>query len=122
MTDVRFQVRGITVRVLDGPYVESGTPNPAAHAFAAELVTTLDELRSFAAQQLLSKYDDQWREEESPALTEDEFCARLTEPSMILFDDLGFTTIYFKDSDMFAGHSIEVSVDEGEIAYLKLVG
>jgi len=122
MKDATFTVDGHGVRVLDGPYLHDGEPTSDAHEFAASLIALLDEMRVFAAKRYLEIYNDTWREEDDPVLDEREFCARLTNPSIVLYDETGAATIYFGDSDMFAGHWIEVSVDDGEIAYASMVG
>ena len=122
MKDATFRLDDHEIRVLDGPYLLDGEPTSEASEFAATLSGLLDEMRAFAAQRYLEIYNDTWRQEDDPIIDEREFCARLTNPSIVLYDEIGAATIYFNDSDMFAGHSIEVSVDGGNIAYASMVG
>ena len=122
MPDASFTHDGHDIGVLDGPYLQDGQPTSTAHDFAATLIGLLDEMRSFAAQQFLKTYNDTWREEDEPIIDEREFCSRLVNPSIVLYDELGAAIIYFDDSDMFAGHSIGVTVNGGQIAHASMVG
>lgn len=122
MKEATFTLDGHNIRVLDGPYLHDSEPTPAAHEFAANLLHLLDDMRVLAAQRYLEIYNDAWREENDPIVDEREFCARLTNPSIVLYDEIGAATIYFDDSNMFAGHSIGVSVDGGKLAHASMVG
>jgi hypothetical protein len=92
---------------------------PDAREFAAALIRQMDEMRAFAAQTYLALalYNDTWRDEEEgdPTLDDAGFRARLTDPSIVLYDELGSATVFFDDSGMFAGHSIMISIDDGTI-------
>ncbi len=122
MPAVNFKQDGHDIRVLEGPYLQDGEPTASAYEFATTLIGLLDQMRTFAAQKFLSIYNDTWREEEEPILDDREFCARLTNPSFVLYDEQGAATIYFDDSDMFAGHSIDVSVRDGQPKHASMVG
>lgn len=110
------------VDVMDGPYVHDGQPTAAAREFAAKLIGQLDELRRYAAGELLDLYNDTWREDEDPELNEDEFCSRLTNPSITVYDEVGSAAVYFDTSEMFSDHAVEVWIDGGEIASASMVG
>ena len=120
MKDASITLDGHNIRVSDGPYLQDGEPTEAAHQFAATLIGWLDEMRVFAAQQFLETYNDVWREEDDPTIDEREFCARLVNPTIVIYDDIGAANVYFDDSDMFAGHSIEVSVYKGKMAHASM--
>ena len=122
MSDATFILDGHEIRILDGPYLLNGKPILAAHEFAARLIGYLNEMRLFAAKRYLRIYNNNWRDEDDPILDEHQFCDRLTNPSIVLYDEIGAAIIYFDDLGMFAGHSIEVSVDEGKIAHASIVG
>jgi hypothetical protein len=122
MSDVTVEIDGHTIEVLTGPYVVDGQPTAAAIEFASQLVALLNRIREFVATEYLALYNDTWREEDAPILALDEFTSRLTNPSIVVYDEIGAATIYFNDSDMFAGHLIEISVESGEIAHASLVG
>ncbi len=122
MKDATLEIDGHTISVLEGPYLNAGIPTSDASDFASVLVGMLDQMRVFAAKQYLAIYNDTWREEDGPILSADEFCSRLIRPSIVLYDEIGAAAIYFEDCDMFAGHSIEVSIDSGEIVRVSLVG
>ena len=122
MNRVTFEVQGHEVAVLEGPYLQDGVPTSEARAYAATLIGMFDEMRQAAAGKFLQLYNDTWREEEDPELDADGFMKRLVEPSIVLFDEPGNATIFFGDSDMFAGHSIQASVQDGVIEHMTLVG
>jgi hypothetical protein len=121
---VKFVEQGLEIRALEGPYVEDGVPSPEARRFALELIGRFDEMRTKATEKFLALYNDTWRDEEEgqPVLDEDGFRARLLNPSVTLMDEPGCACVYFEDSDMFAGHSLEVWVDGGQIRDITLVG
>jgi hypothetical protein len=122
MSDAIFEIDCHKIRVLDGPYLASGTPTPKAHEFARQLLGMLDQMRAFAAKEHLATYNEAWREDDQPALTADDFASRLTDPSIVLYDEIGAASIYFQDSEMFLGHSIEVSLNDGNITHASIVG
>ncbi len=122
MKDASFDLDHHTIRVLDGPYLQDGEPTVAAREFAATLIGLFERMRTFAAKRYLAIYNDSWREHGDPVLDERTFCSRLMNPKIVLYDEVGAAAIYFDDSSMFAGHSIEVSVDDGEIVHASLVG
>jgi len=71
------------------------------------------EYRTNIAQNLLSLYNDTWRDGE--ALNSDGFMRRISLSSMQLcpaeFGSDGSATLYYADGELFAGHSIEVFLD-----------
>lgn len=76
-------------------------------SFLAENQENFDkEWREFSAKELTELAND-WAEEETPLITEEEFAKRL-EISSISIDAKGNYTIYYDDDDMFYGHSIEI--------------
>jgi hypothetical protein len=117
-----FKLGEYTIQVFEGPYLEDGEPTDAAHEFAATVIGLLDSARIFAAKEYLALYNDRWRRNGEPVLDERQFRSRLTNPAILLFDQIGSATIGFDDSNMLAGHWIEVSVDNGEITYADICG
>lgn len=122
MDDPKLEIEGYQVTVMQGPYTVDGHPTAAATEYVLQLIGLLDQMRDFAAIEYLPLYNDSWREEDAPTLTREEFMSRLTNPLIVLYDELGAAAIYFDDSDMFAGHAIEVSVESGQIVDASLVG
>ena len=121
---VEFEVDGHSVRAFDTVYAVDGAPTAEARAFAREIIASFDELRHRAAGKFLALYNDTWRDEEEgqEVLDEAGFCARLIEPSITLMDEPGSAVVFFEDSDMFAGHSIQVSLHQREVDNVTLVG
>ncbi|MEZ6138751.1 MAG: DUF2262 domain-containing protein [Pirellulaceae bacterium] len=120
--DTTINVEGYNVRVLAGPYNDGGTATPAAPAFAAELIRMLPQMKKFAAQQLLETFNESWAEDEGDELNATQFEANLVSPQIVIYDEVGAATIYFADSDMFGGHLIDVSINDGKISDASLVG
>ena len=120
--DTKITVKGHEIRVLDGPYTDGDAATPAASAFAMQLIGMLPEMKRFATQQLLETYNDSWAEDEDEEMTAPQFEANLVSPQIVLYDEIGAATVYFADSDMFAGHSIDVSINDGKISNASLVG
>jgi hypothetical protein len=48
--------------------------------------------------------------------------SHLVNPSITLYDELGAAIVYFEDDDMFAGHYIEVVVNNGVPQHAGLAG
>lgn len=122
MSNITIEIQGHTVAVSEGPYAPNDQPNETARKFASELIAKLDDMRKFIAKEKLELYNEEWREDDDPVLSEADFTANLVSPSIVLYDELGAACIYFEDSDMFGGHSIEVSVHENKIVDSTLVG
>jgi hypothetical protein len=122
MPDIMFTLNDHEVQILDGPYRNGCEPTSDAHEFAVTLIQSLDDMRVFAAQQYLKIYNDTWRKKDAPLIDEATFCNRLTNPRIVLYDEVGMAVVYFDDSEMFAGHSIEVSIDEGNMTHASIVG
>src|SRR5688572_1114246 len=95
MANVTFLEGDTEVVVLPGPYAPDGSPTPEARAFAWELLNRMDELRQFAAKQYHPIYNDTWRDETEPQLSEQEFVAKLGKPSVVLSDEVGSATVTF---------------------------
>lgn len=67
-------------------------------------------LRDYAAQQLTELAND-WRQEDDPEITEEEFSKRIGIPKFHINDEGGFEAEY-EDDDMFGGHWVVVYGDE----------
>jgi hypothetical protein len=90
--------------------------------FAKTLISNLDKYKTRAAETLLSLYNDTWLDEEIGKLTESQFIELLVDPGVVIYDEIGAACIYFNDSDMFAGHFIEVSINKFEINGIGILG
>lgn len=79
------------------------------------------EWREFSAKELTELAND-WAEEETPTITEEEFAKRLEISSITIYSN-GNYTIYYNDDDLFYGHSIEIdgNIEKG-IEYANMVG
>lgn len=120
--DVTLQYNGVEIRILKGPYLQGGQPTDRAVSDYTHLVTRFDELREFAADKLLSLYNDSWLDDEHGTIDRAGFIARLENPSITLYDELGAAVVYFDDGDLFGGHWIEVMLDNGVPTYADLIG
>lgn len=120
--DTKITVDGHEIRVLDGPYTDGTAATSAASDFAKQLIGMLPQMKKFAAQQLLETYNDSWAEDEDEELETTKFEAKLVSPKIVIYDEVGTATVYFADSDMFGGHSIDVSINGGKLSDASLVG
>jgi hypothetical protein len=90
---------------------------------AAAILGRLDPrlLRGAVAEDYLELYNDTWRQDDDPELDQDGFVARIA-PTSVELDDDG-VRIYFGDGDLFAGHSLVVTLNPAlEITDITLSG
>jgi hypothetical protein len=120
--DFEFSLNGVRVTVTDGPYLADGRPTARGVAEYSRLIEQLDSLRGFAADKLLSLYNDTWCDEEIGTVDRAGFVQRLSDSAVCLNDELGAATVYFGDGGMFAGHWIEVTVEDGEPVDAGIIG
>ena len=121
--DVKLLHDGVPVTILGGPYVADEAPTPAAIEFIASHISRLDEMRRFAAhRKLLRLYNKSWRDGNHPTIDKDEFVAKLANPRLVVYDEIGAAVMYFDDGDMFAGHTVEVGVNRGELTHAGIIG
>jgi hypothetical protein len=120
--DAQLHQAGIAVRILAGPYLEDGRPTPAAIEFYTGLVNGLDQLRDFAASKLLALYNDNWLDETNGRVDLPQFKARLTNPSICLYDEIGGAVVNFEDGGLFAGHWIEIHFEDGVPTHAGIIG
>lgn len=120
--DLKFHHNGTKITVLDGPYQEDGRPTDRAVSDYMGLIARLEELKGFAADKLLKLYNETWLDDEIGEVDRAGFVARLDNPSIHLYDELGAIVVYFEDGDLFAGHWIEVHVDHGVPTRAGIIG
>lgn len=120
--DLTVQKDGIEIRIMDGPYIEGDQPTVGAIRDYQELIQKLDELKGFAADKLLKKYNEHWLDEKNGKLDRIGFMLRLSNPAIQLYDELGAAAIYFEDGGLFAGHWIEISISEGRPMNAGIIG
>ncbi|AWI08541.1 DUF2262 domain-containing protein [Ereboglobus luteus] len=122
MPNIELTFDNVPVRIMDGPYLKDGKPSVTAVKHYKSLVKRLPELRAFAAKELCSLYNDTWLDESIGTVDEKRFAHMLTNPSIHLFDEVGASVVYFDDAGLFAGHSIEVSVEDGTPTSADIIG
>jgi len=87
-----------------------------------QLENRLPQVAAQVARMMLPLYNDNWREDDAPVESEASLAVRLGVPSVNVECE-GEMTLYFDDDDLFAGHGIQVSLNEaGEVADAHLVG
>ena len=69
-----------------------------------------EELKIYAASQLLDIYNDVWNETDVE-ITEREFASKMLLEGVTIYSDR-ITTFYYQDGDLFYGHSITIYLDE----------
>jgi hypothetical protein len=121
--DLELVHSGVRVTVEDGPYVADGAPTAEALKFVASLIGRLNEIRRYAAKKkLLRLYNESWRDENHDLIDEDSFVEKLTDPQVVINDEIGSATVYFDDGDLFAGHYIEVIIFNDELFDAGIIG
>jgi len=79
-----------------------------AHALWKSPNTWNRRIRDYAVEKLLPLKNESWLDENEPALTPDEFRARMTLQSITVYPDGSFD-FWHNDGDLFWGHSIHIS-------------
>ena len=120
--DVTINQDGVEITVPDGAYLENGQPTARAISDSQELIARLEELKGFAADKLLKLYNETWLDEDIGEVDRTGFMARLNKPSIQLYEEPGFAVVYFEDGNLFAGHWIEVHIDNGVPSHAGIIG
>ena len=79
-----------------------------------------DELKLYAAEELLELYNDVWNETDIK-ITESEFVSRMLLEGITVYSDRT-TTFYYHDGDLFYGHSITIYLDEQGLKSAQIEG
>lgn len=119
--DITLNKDGVEVTVLDGPYLADGKPTPRAVADYTRLIEQIESLKGFAADKLLDVYNDTWFDEDIGEVDRAGFINRLTKPAVHLYE-IGAAVVYFEDGGLFAGHYIEISIDDGQPTDANIAG
>lgn len=117
-----FQHDGVEVSVLPGAYLSGGEPTQDALAYSAHLIAKMSLFKQYAASCLLALYNEVWLDEDIGTLDEEAFANKLSAPTVHLYDELGTALVYFDDGGIFAGHSIEVTIENGVPCHAQIVG
>jgi hypothetical protein len=119
---VNFRHEGVEVIVLPGPYLSGGEPTQDALTYSAQLIAEMNLFRQYAASSLLPLYSEVWLDESIGILDEHAFANKLAAPTVHLYDELGTALVYFEDGGIFAGHSIEITIKNGEPCHAQIIG
>ncbi|MBN2533222.1 MAG: DUF2262 domain-containing protein [Spirochaetales bacterium] len=122
MGNITLDYKGWEIFILEGDYCENGKPTEEAEKLYTGLIESRDTLKVYAASRLLDLYNETWIDDEIGKLDEAGFMNRLVNPSMTLYNEAGCAVVYFNDSDMFAGHYIEISIEDGKPVNAGLAG
>ena len=119
---LELNIDGHTVEIDEGPYLINGTATEETIIFAKRLVARIPKYKDAACKKLLSLYNDTWLDDEIGLLDEIGFKERLVDPSINISDEIGAATVYFKDSDMFGGHFVEIGLNDSEVDHIGIIG
>lgn len=115
------------VRVRGGDVVVSvdaipGEPRIAAESALRRIEERWAEIEANLLRSLHKLYNRTWADPDQgfPELTEREFLAKITLNSITVSEDA--VTLYFRDSDIFGGHSIELLFTSNEMYEAQLIG
>jgi hypothetical protein len=106
-------LRSLTISVSGLTPKESQKANLEAKRIWDWILQNLETIKEYIANsKLLALYNDVWRDEEEEELSAKAFQERLTTITSVGIDFEDGFELDFDDDDLFAGHSIFVSVDE----------
>ncbi|OUS29456.1 hypothetical protein A9Q99_10205 [Gammaproteobacteria bacterium 45_16_T64] len=115
--------KGSTVTIRLEP---NGDPIESVKSLALKYLLSLEKYESTALDKLVedcfSMYNDDWRDEEDPVLTKEEFISNLTlyHIEFLSSDSVDF---FHSENDMFGGHSlIPQSFDGESFTYVQMYG
>ncbi|MEO1034996.1 MAG: DUF2262 domain-containing protein [Pseudomonadota bacterium] len=120
--DIELEVQGLAVKVLDGAYTADNAITGEGIEFATSIVDDLDAYKTTAADQLVSLYNEVWLDDKIGELSATQIASLLINPKVVIYDVEGAACIYFNDSDMFAGHYVEISIDQFQVNGIGIVG
>lgn len=119
--NLKVKVNDIEIKVLEGPYIVNGKVSAQAKDFATTLIADLEHYKFKASSELLDLYNETWLDEDLGKLSQTQFIQLLTNPRIVLYDEIGAACIYFDDSNMFAGHFIEIHIDNFKSNNISIV-
>lgn len=119
--DIETAIDGIPVTVTEGSYTSGRKINEHGREFIRELLAALDDAREFAASRMVDVYNESWLEEEDFELSGEELAGRLSDPSLLVFDEIGSASYFFRGEDLFGGQYVEVAVEDNEIIDADIV-
>lgn len=113
----------LAVVIEDPPDVERDAATlESLRARVGEIEAQLPRYRHAAGEQLLVLYNDEWRDDDAPRLTREQFTNRLVLASVYMHPDGGID-IFFGDADLFGGHQIHLRLDAPDaVPEVGLVG
>jgi hypothetical protein len=120
-SDVTLSYSGVEITVLAGECLQGGKPTRQAVAYYQGLVSRLDALREYVADELLDLHNNVWSDDEAAPIDRETFVARLVNPAIVLMEP-DRASVYFEDSDLFLGHGIEVRIEGTAPVDVGLVG
>jgi len=118
---ITIVIEGYEITILDGPYLSENNSTEEGQKFAKAIISEIPNAKIAAAEKLLSLYNETWLDESIGTLTKEGFIERLVNPSIALYDEIGCAVLYFKASEMFTDHAIEVGFEEGEIDFVSII-
>jgi hypothetical protein len=117
-----LQKDGVAITILDGAYLADGKPTPRAVADYTHLIEQLGTIKAYAADELLELYHDDWLDKKIGRVDRAGFIGMLGKPSINLYDSVGVAAVYFDDGGLFAGHSVEIMIENGRPVSADIVG
>lgn len=118
-----FTFKGREVRIHLDPDGESFEETLAlARKFLSSLEVYDKKARSYVVETSLNSYNENWREEDEPILTAEEFDKNL-QLDGINFLSTDSVDFFYSENNMFGGHSLIPQVFDGEnFEYLQMYG
>jgi hypothetical protein len=118
--DIDLTHAGVHVNIMHGDYLDHGQPTPLAIEHYTKAISSLSDLRRYAAKKLVGLYNKHWLDDEIGPLDEEGFAARLTDPYIQVYNEIGMILVYFDDGGMFGGHNICIRLENGTPLYAEI--
>lgn len=103
-------------------YISGSALSAAGTRYVESLLESMQRAKDYAAADLLSTYNDNWREAAKPELTQAEFTEKLQLTTLRVLDEPGAASAIFTDGDMFGGHAVVVDFEGSDPSYVTLFG
>jgi hypothetical protein len=121
-----INVKGQKVDILIYGEFKDENINDVVKRNVLKIEANWEKFNNSIIENLLSLYNDVWRQEDKPVLSEDEFLKNIIIESVNIDeqdDEDDTMCIYYKDSGLFAGHYIELFLDsDGTIYNAEIIG
>jgi hypothetical protein len=103
-------------------YLSNGGLSREGRIYIEGVIDRMPQAIVFAADKLLSIYNDAWIDDDHPKLSIEQFKSKLKLKCISVIDEPNCATLYFEDGDMFGGHHVALDIQGFEATYASIIG